>query len=113
MAVVVVCVLLVLLGLVAVLWWGGLTFQTPSGDDPAGHPSVGLVLRSYIWYVTVGLVSGLGAGILAAGTGGRLVMRLLAVTAGPDAQGRITEADQVVGRITASSCCSHCSQRFP
>jgi hypothetical protein len=52
MAVVVVCVLLVLLGLVAVLWWGGLTFQTPSGDDPAGHPSVGLVLRSYIWYVT-------------------------------------------------------------
>jgi hypothetical protein len=28
-------------------------------------------------------------------------MRLLALTAGPDAQGRITEADQVVGRITA------------
>jgi hypothetical protein len=52
MAVVLVCVLLVLLGLVAVLWSGGLTFQAPSGDDPAGHPSVGLVLRSYIWYVT-------------------------------------------------------------
>ena len=100
MAVVVVCVLLMLLGLIAVLWWGGLTFQAPSGDDPAGHPSVGLVVRSYMWYVTVGLVSGLGAGILAAGAGGRLVMRLLAVTAGPDAQGRITEADQVVGRIT-------------
>jgi hypothetical protein len=28
-------------------------------------------------------------------------MRLLAVTAGPTAQGRITEADQVVGRISA------------
>jgi hypothetical protein len=28
------------------------------------------------------------------------VMRLLAVTAGPGAQGRITEADQVVGRIS-------------
>jgi hypothetical protein len=27
-------------------------------------------------------------------------MRLLAVTAGPDAQGRITEAEQVVGRIS-------------
>ena len=27
-------------------------------------------------------------------------MRLLAVTAGPTAQGRITEADQVVGRIS-------------
>jgi hypothetical protein len=101
MTVVVVCVLLVLLGLAAVLWWGGLAFRAPSGGDPAGHPSVGLVVRSYVWYVTVALVSGLGAGILAAGAGGRLVMRLLAVTAGPDAQGRITEADQVVGRITA------------
>jgi hypothetical protein len=41
-----------------------------------------------------------GAGLLAAGAGGRLVMRLLAVTAGPDAQGRVTEADQIVGRIS-------------
>jgi len=48
----------------------------------------------------VAVTSGLGAGILAAGAGGRLVMRLLAVTAGADAQGRITEADQLVGRIT-------------
>ncbi|HET7489538.1 MAG TPA: hypothetical protein VFJ85_16545 [Acidimicrobiales bacterium] len=34
------------------------------------------------------------------GPGGRLAMRLLAVTAGDAAQGRLTEADQVVGRIT-------------
>src|SRR5215217_3061816 len=40
------------------------------------------------------------AGNLAAGPGGRLVMRLLAVTAGADAQGRITEAEEIVGRIT-------------
>jgi len=100
MAVVVVCVLLVLLGLAAVLGWGGLPFRAPLGGDPSGHASVGLVVRSYVWYLTVALVSGLAAGILAAGAGGRLVMRLLAVTAGPDAQGRITEADQVVGRIT-------------
>jgi hypothetical protein len=44
--------------------------------------------------------SGAAAGILAAGAGGRLVMRLLAVTAGADAQGRITEAEEIVGRIT-------------
>jgi hypothetical protein len=37
---------------------------------------------------------------VAAGAGGRLVMRLLAVTAGPDTEGRVTEAEQVVGRIT-------------
>jgi hypothetical protein len=46
------------------------------------------------------MVSGVAAGILAAGAGGRLVMRLLAVTAGADAQGRITEAQEIVGRIT-------------
>jgi hypothetical protein len=35
------------------------------------------------------VTSGLVAGIVAAGAGGRLVMGLLAVTAGTDAQGRI------------------------
>jgi hypothetical protein len=48
----------------------------------------------------VAVASGVGAGFLAAGAGGRLVMRLLAVTAGPEAQGRITEADEVVGRVS-------------
>jgi hypothetical protein len=48
----------------------------------------------------VALISGAAAGILAAGAGGRLVMRLLAVTAGADAQGQITEAEEIVGRIT-------------
>jgi hypothetical protein len=48
----------------------------------------------------VAVASGVGAGILAAGAGGRLVMRLLAVTAGADAQGRVTEAGEVVGRIS-------------
>ena len=57
-------------------------------------------MRRYLWYLTLAISSGVGAGILAAGAGGRLVMRLLAVTAGPDAQGRVTEAEQVIGRIT-------------
>src|ERR671937_431736 len=100
MAVVVGFGVLLLLGLAVVLWWGGLDFRAPSGGDPAGHPSAGRVVRSYAWYVTVALVSGLAAGILAAGAGGRLVMRLLAVTAGADAQGQITEAEEIVGRIT-------------
>jgi hypothetical protein len=48
----------------------------------------------------VALISGAAAGIPAAGAGGRLVMRLLAVTAGAGAQGQITEAEEIVGRIT-------------
>jgi hypothetical protein len=104
MAVIVVCIALVLAGLVAVVRWGGLAVAPPPvpAADPAGwaRRPPGLVLRCYLWYLTVAVTVGLGAGILAAGAGGRLVMRLLAVTAGADAQGRITEADQLVGRIT-------------
>jgi hypothetical protein len=101
MAVVVACVLLVLAGLLTVIRWGGLAVQSP--PTPAGTARqlpVGLVVRHYLWYVTVALTAGVTAGILAAAAGGRLVMRLLAVTAGPAAQGQITEANEIVGRIS-------------
>jgi hypothetical protein len=105
MWVIVVCAVLVLAGLAAAVRWGGLRFEPPAPpQDEAGPtgppPSMGQVARRYLWYLNVAVASGVGAGILAAGAGGRLVMRLLAVTAGPAAQGRITEADEVVGRIT-------------
>jgi hypothetical protein len=104
MAVIVVCIALVLAGLIAVVRWGRLAVDPPPVPqaDPADQTRrpPGLVLRCYLWYLTVAVTAGLAAGILAAGAGGRLVMRLLAVTAGADAQGRITEADQLVGRIT-------------
>jgi hypothetical protein len=105
MWVIVVCAVLVLAGLVAAVRWGDLRFQPPAApQDEAGPtgppPPMGQVARRYLWYLNVAVASGVGAGILAAGAGGRLVMRLLAVTAGPAAQGRITEAEEVVGRIT-------------
>jgi hypothetical protein len=105
-AVMVGCIVVALAGLVATVRWGGLTVEVPrapgaeggGADDP---PPVQLVVRRYLWDVNLAVVAGIGAGIMAAGAGGRLVMRLLAVTAGDDAQGRITEADQLVGRISA------------
>jgi hypothetical protein len=105
MWVIVGCIVLVVVGLLAIVRWGGLAVQpppAPADDDtiPAARPPVSLVVRRYLWYLTLAISAGVGAGILAAGAGGRLVMRLLAVTAGPTAQGRITEADQVVGRIS-------------
>jgi hypothetical protein len=105
MAVVVGCVLLVVAGLASVARWGGLAVRpppTPTHDaaTPSDRPPAGLVARRYLWYLAVATISGVGAGLLAAGPGGRLVMRLLAVTAGADAHGRITEADEIVGRIT-------------
>jgi len=88
-----VCGLLVVAGSVAVVRWGGLPFD---GSGPAGVTAG----RRYLRNVTVAVGSGVGAGLLMAGAGGRLVMRLLAVTAGDPAQGRRTEADEIVGRIT-------------
>jgi hypothetical protein len=105
-AVIVICVLLVLAGLAVVVRWGGLAVEPPAPEPeaagPGEPPPVGLVVRRYLRDVNLAVVAGLGAGILAAGAGGRLVMRLLAVTAGDDAQGRVTEADQVVGRISVN-----------
>jgi hypothetical protein len=53
----------------------------------------------YLRGVAIALVGGFWAGALVTGPFVRLIMRLLAVTAGDDAQGRLTEADEVVGNI--------------
>jgi hypothetical protein len=50
--------------------------------------------------LAVATTSGVIAGVLVPGLGGRLVMRVLGATSGDSAQGRLTEADEVVGRIT-------------
>jgi hypothetical protein len=103
MWVIVGCIVLVLAGLAAAVGWGGLAVEsppTPAVGEPTDPPPVGLVVRRYLWYLAVAVAAGAAAGILAAGAGGRLVMRLLAVTAGADAQGQLTEAEELVGRIS-------------
>ena len=50
-------------------------------------------------YVAVSLGAGLAAGLLAAGAGGRLMMRLLGATS-PDVHGLTTEAGEIIGEIT-------------
>lgn len=97
----VVCGALLLAGVAAIVRWGGLQPQPPwRPPDPDGPLPPATVARRYLWYVTLAVVSGLVSGILVAGAGGRLVMRLLAATAGESAQGRVTEAEEVVGEIS-------------
>jgi len=99
--VIVACGLLVVIGLASAARWGGMRVEVPwDGDAPEVLPPSGLVARRYLWYLTVAVVAGLGSGVLLAGAGGRLAMRLLAATAGDAAQGRLTEADERVGEIT-------------
>lgn len=46
------------------------------------------------------VAGGMTAGLLVAGFGGRLLMRLIAATSSAEAQGRLTEADERVGVVT-------------
>ncbi|HET6548565.1 MAG TPA: hypothetical protein VFG79_08930 [Solirubrobacter sp.] len=59
-----------------------------------------LVERSWPSYVVRLLAAGLVGGALATGAGGRLVMRLLALTS-PESKGALTEAQARIGEITA------------
>jgi hypothetical protein len=92
-----VCGAVLLAGLVLGARWSRLPFESP---PPIDAPSAGEVARRVAWYCSWLLLAGITSGITVVGTGGRLAMRLLAVTAGDDAQGRITEASEVVGEIT-------------
>lgn len=97
MWIMIVCGVLLLAGLAAGIAWSGTSFESPSMETEL---SAAEVARRYAWYVAITLTAGIAAGITVIGAGGRLAMRLLAVTAGDDAQGRLTEADEIVGAVT-------------
>lgn len=70
---------------------------------PAGlgePPGIKGALLSVARGLAIGVVAGVWVGFLITGPAMRLIMRLLAVTAGDSAQGVVTEADQVVGTIS-------------
>jgi hypothetical protein len=102
--------LVLLIGITLTLWWGGVGYETwepaPGHADrtsrssaPDLRPSVQISALRYLRGVAIALVGGFWAGALVTGPFVRLIMRLLAVTAGDGAQGRLTEADEIVGSI--------------
>jgi hypothetical protein len=100
MALMLICGLLLLAGVVAAVRWGGEPVQAPPAQEREDERAWVASIRRYVWYLAVGVVAGIGAGVLVAGAGGRLIMRLLAVTADEHSRGLETEADEIVGRIT-------------
>jgi hypothetical protein len=91
------CLALFVFGLVLTVRWSSMEVSAPPGpsDERAGT----IALRTLWWFALAAGV-GLATGVLIIGAGGRLAMRLLAITAGDDAQGAVTEAGEVVGEIT-------------
>ena len=79
--------------------WRGRNVQLVM-DPLSGVQPAGTVAQDALHSVATVLAAGLAAGLLVVGLGGRLVMRILAATSGDRAQGRLTEADEVVGEIT-------------
>ena len=103
--------LLLVVGVALTSWWGGTAFHTwePGQAEDPDRPGLALAEASslpprtaalrYLRGVALALAAGFWAGALVTGPAMRLIMRLLAVTAGEQAQGRLTEAAEVVGRI--------------
>ncbi len=95
--------LLLVVGIVVTIWWGGTAYEPwePAAmEGPESPPSPKAAILRYLRGVGIALVGGFWAGILVTGPAIRLIMRLLAATAGDGAQGAITEAEEVVGEIS-------------
>jgi hypothetical protein len=122
LAIVIGCTVLLVLGLLAVIRWGGHPLQSPARasasieaapsppvdsaspsspevlgarEDPSDAKIV--ALRKFLWWANVATFAALASALLAAWPGGRLIMRVLAFTSPDSAQGRLTEAQANVG----------------
>ena len=98
--VIAVCLLAMVGGAVIALRWGHLDVVPPWAADDADVVTAAEQLRRVLWYAAVFAYGAIASGLLVLGPGGRLVMRLLAITADEQAQGRRTEAEEIVGVIT-------------
>lgn len=104
-AVVLISTLLLALGVVLAVVWDRLELREPEPRPPATTRSQALrdALRRYVWWANVATIAAVVSGALAGAAGGRLVMRIIALAAPPSAQGRLTEAGEVVGRATITA----------
>lgn len=99
MAVMLACGASVIIALVCAWRWRGLSrlpVTTLEPEAAGARYAARVALREIVIVIAAGMASGL----LFVGPASRLAMRLLAVTGGDAAQNRITEAGEVVGRIT-------------
>ena len=87
MGVMIGCGVLLALGLAGAWRWRNVPFAVP---DLHADLTAGEISRRYLWYVSIIITGGVAAGVAVIGAGGRLAMRLLAVTGGEAGPGRPT-----------------------
>jgi hypothetical protein len=83
-----------------VVSWRGRAASLPLPEPTSPTTTAGGAALAALRSLGTCLLAGIIAGPLVAGLGGRLVMRVLAATSGDAAQGRTTDAEEVVGEIT-------------
>jgi hypothetical protein len=98
MLLMVACGALLAVAVVAAWRWRGYRMELPewATENDGDLATAG---RALAWLFAVALLTGLLVAVLVIGPAGRLAMRLLASTS-PDAQGRLTEAGEVIGDIS-------------
>jgi hypothetical protein len=101
MLLIIVCGALLAVAIALTVRWGGEAVVEPAfPEDTGGRGRVHRDgLRYFVWWASVFTMIGTATGVAVLGAGGRLAMRLLAATS-PQATGRLTEADAIVGDIT-------------
>jgi hypothetical protein len=98
--VVVGCLVLVVIGLAVAIRLGHVPVRDLGPLPVEGVRRRGeAVARRYAWWVMLWAVTTVVSTVVAVGPGGRLAMRLLAV-ASPEAAGRLTDAQAVVGEVS-------------
>ncbi len=97
MAIIVVCGLMLIAGIAVTVRWFGMPIGAPPADVDG---TAGRAALRVLWWTALAFAAGATTGLLIVGAGGRLAMRLLAVTAGSGAEGLSTEAEEIVGEIT-------------
>ncbi len=94
------CGAALLAAVAAVVRWGGLEPVPRSLVRPSADRSDGEVVQTLVRSLSIAFAAGGAAGVLTAGAGGRLMMRIMAATSSDRAQGLTTEAEETVGEIT-------------
>lgn len=94
------CAVLVASGVTMVVRWVAMPLPVDVGSAPVTTAANAPSWRHWLSrWAAVALTSGLVAGVVVAGAGGRLIMRLLALTSSESA-GQITEAEATIGRVS-------------
>ena len=98
MGIIAACGGLFAVGLAAIVAWGGLRLPRAAPVYHTDERAAPSEIR-FLWWMTAASIAGATSGVLIAGAGGRLVMRLIAHQA-PEARGRTTEAQATIGEIS-------------